>query len=465
MRRLAVGGGILVVLAGLAFHWQVRRVVRGSYDDALRNAAQAVASLTEQRNCVIDLDFVRENLPQFERADGPEICQIRDWEGREVKRSPSLGTVDLPRRTGSAESPHFFDWTMPDGRVMRCAALRFRPLIEEEGGQAQRPEAPVRELDLVMGRDRSGLDRTLRLVSASLGGVGALLLLGLVGLVRREVRQALAPLDDLGRKLAAVEVASLGTRFPPAPWPDELRPVVDRLNDLLERLQRAFERERRFTSAAAHELRTPLAELRALAEVSLGTPGSEAEQHESWEDALASVARMEATALRLLELARANREGMAVRPEGVAWAEALARAWRPWEETGRRRGLRLETGWPEEAMLRTDRILLDSILGNLCANVAHHAPEGSLCRIEGILTGGMWMVTFRNPAPALTPADLPRLFEPFWRKDPATGGGHGLGLALAAGFARILGGTLEGELGPGENLTLTLRLPQGRDEP
>ena len=181
-----------------------------------------------------------------------------------------------------------------------------------------------------MGRDRAPLDHTLGALRTSLWLVGAMALAGLPGLVGWGVRGGLAPLARLGESVAAVDSASLATRFPAEPLPDERRPIATRLNELLARLESAFARERRFTATAAHELHTPLAELRALADVNLTTPATETERAESWRDALATTLRMESLALRLLELARAEDPARALHREPVALATAFAAAWQPW---------------------------------------------------------------------------------------------------------------------------------------
>ena len=295
----------------------------------------------------------------------------------------------------------------------------------------------------MVGRDRAPLDRTL------------------AALVRREVRGGLAPLDRLGESVAAVEAASLATRFPVDPLPAELRPIAARLNALLARLESAFVRERRFTATAAHELRTPLAELRALAEVNLTTPATDEECAESWRDALATTLRMESLALRLLDLARAEDPARSLRREPVSLAAAFATAWQPHAAWAAERGLTPEVALPADLTVSTDPVLIGVILGNLCANAAAHAPAGTPLRVTASRKTDAVTLHFHNLAGDLTAADVPQLFERFWRKDAARADAqhHGLGLALAAEFATLLGGKLAASLSTSGELEFTLRLP------
>ena len=461
--RLLLGGALLLGAVGAVLHWQMRRALTAEFDATLRATAQALASLTEQRDGEISLDFAGENMPQFERMNGSEVFLIRSADGREIERSTSLGAATLPLRAGSAERPEFFDTTLPDGRALRCAGLRFQPQNEEEDDDKRKRRKPKPGAVLVVGRDRTALDRTLAALRTSLLLTGAGALAVLAALVRWEVRGGLAPLDRLGENVAAVEAASLATRFPVEPLPAELQPIAARLNELLARLESAFTRERRFTATVAHELRTPLAELRALAEVNLTTPATETERAESWRDALATTLRMESLALRLLDLARAEDPGRVLHREPVALATAFTAAWQPHATRATERGLTLKVALPADLIVSTDPALFGVILGNLCANAAAHSPAGTPLRVTASRTADAVTVHFYNLAGDLTAADVPQLFERFWRKDAARADAqhHGLGLALAAEFATLLGGKLTASFSTSGELEFTLRLPAG----
>lgn len=456
--RLLAGGILLLGAAGIALHWQIRRALTAEFDTALSANAQSLASMTEQKDGRAKIELSGESTTVYGRTNGSDVFLIRNAGGREIARSTSLGgdALSIPA-SGSVAS---FEIVTPDGRHLRCTALRFTPKDEEDDERPSRA-LPGNEILLIVGRDRQSLDHTLAEIRASLIAVGVGALAILAALVRWGVRGGLSPLNRLGEQMTTVDANSLSTRFASSTLPTELSPITDRLNELLARLESSFSRERRFTATAAHELRTPLAELRSLAEVNLTTPATEAERVESWRDSLATTLRMESLSLSLLELARAEDPARALHLQTIRLAEALDAAWEPWKNRAAQRHIDLIRELPNGLTVHSDPALLGVILGNLCSNAAGHAPIGTPLRVTATGSNGFVTIHFRNQAAELTAADLPHLFERFWRKDASRtdASHHGLGLALAAEFASLLGGTLSARFPSESELEFSIRLP------
>ncbi len=460
--RLLMGGALLLASAGMVLHWKVGHALTDQLDSALGLTIQSLAALTEQENGRSSLQFTKEDLPQFQLVNGSDIFLLLDADGSEIERSPSLGPAALTAQAGRAGAPIFFDAKLSDGRNLRCAGVRFVPHEEEDEGKEKKKkhQAARTEAVLIVGRNRGALDQTLATLDAGLLAVGIGALAALAALVHWSVKSALAPLDALGESVSSVDAASLTTRFPAADLPLELQPITNHLNALLGRLDGAFARERRFTATAAHELRTPLAELRALAEVNLSMPATPAENVESWRDALSSTRRMESLAFSLLELARAEDPSRVIHHETVRLSEAVVQAWKGWEICAAQRKISLVNQVPPDLIVESDPDLLGVILNNLVGNAAEHAPENASLRI-GAESGNQVTLIFANPAGNLEEADLPHLFERFWRKDVSRSDArhHGLGLSLAADFARLLGASLTAHLSRQGDLEFVLRLP------
>jgi signal transduction histidine kinase len=124
----------------------------------------------------------------------------------------------------------------------------------------------------------------------------------------------------------------------------------------------------------------------------------------------------------------------------------------------------LKQSLPTDLVVESDPVLLAIILGNLCVNAVEHAPVGGALQIDVATHARRVSLSFRNATTELTAADVPHLFERFWRKDSARSDGrrHGLGLALAADCARLLGGDLTAQLhaqGTAAEIELLLELP------
>jgi signal transduction histidine kinase len=297
----------------------------------------------------------------------------------------------------------------------------------------------------------------LPLVALGLG-----LLFGVPLVVAGVVRRGLRSLDGLADRVKAIEAPRLELGLSAEAMPSELQPIVRRLSALLGRLQASFERERRFSADVAHELRTPLAEMRTIDEVSLGEvePGSEAGA--ALRDLRAAALQMERIVVTLLALARCEQGRQLVELQIVDLRQALAQAWTPLEESARGRFLRVEIASGAPQHIRTDPTLLASILSNILSNAVAYAPEaGSIEVTVDRISGGVEL-RIVNSQRDLGPADLEHLFEPFWRKEQArSGGSHaGLGLALVAALSRLLRLELRATLPAPDRFCIALTFPE-----
>ena len=224
-------------------------------------------------------------------------------------------------------------------------------------------------------------------------------------------------------------------------------------------MQAAFVRERQFSDDLAHEFRTPIAELRALAEVSLKWPSNGNQEND--QEVLAIALQMEGMINRLLVIARGGHGRNSAEMQTVDLAGLITTIWKPLEPSATRRSLSSRFEIPSKLEIRSDPVLLRSILVNLLDNAVDHAAPGGTVRIRATVENNRFTVDITNPVLGLESADLPRLFERFWRKDPARSGNNhsGLGLPLARAFAACIDCTLAASLGNERLLTLTLTGP------
>lgn len=263
--------------------------------------------------------------------------------------------------------------------------------------------------------------------------LGALVLAGVVTMAAWfATRAALRPVDRM--RLAAAALPP-GRRLPVPTPDDELRALAEEINMLLARRDDAVARLERFTGDAAHELRSPVAAIRAQAEVAVAHPDP-ALSGETLQAIADEAARLSTLLSDLLALARADagRRPPAQAVDLVAAASAaMARA-----GTG---GPALELVAPAPAQVGATPSEVATVLDNLVGNARRHAC--SLVRIAVLPTGRAWTrLVVEDDGPGIPEADRQRIFDRFLRLNPEAGGGAGLGLPLVAALVQGRGGTV-----------------------
>jgi two-component system sensor histidine kinase QseC len=442
---LLAGFTVIVVLGGFVLARQLGRGVADEYDAALLARARGLAGLVEREHGAIEMDFLAGVMPEYERGEHPDYFQVWLEEGEVFRRSARL-EGNLPRVQETLGKPRFIDLPLPDGHRGRMVQVTFEP----------RGVGPPRIVTLAVATSRERLDDLLARMRFTILGVGlfAALLAGL--LIRRALRAGLQPVDEVATAVERLDAESLGDRIVLERTPRELAPVVEQLNALLDRLEASFERERRFAANVAHELRTPISELRALAEVGGKWPGDEASARRYFEDARGIAARMERLVVDLLLLARCQSGVETVRVGRVDLREIVEGAWSELAPGAGGRELRLEL--PAEPIAESDPDKLRIILRNLLENAISYSPEGAAIPCVASRREGRLALVLTNPAERLDPGDLERLTEPFWRKDESRSSTEhaGLGLSLVEVLAALLRLELRLEQDPDGTFRVTL---------
>jgi len=461
---LLTGFGLLLAAGCAALYVGTREVLLREFDALLLTKARALASVTEVHHGDVKLEFDDELMPEFGGRQPGAFFQLWLADGHVLERSRSLGGRDLPRfnNTIPPNTPRLWNLQLADGKPGRAVSLTFFPPVEEEDKVDDAAGRALSSLvTVVVAQDRTRLDAHLRVFAIGAAAASAAMMAGAALVATFSTRRALASLAKLGQQVAAIDESSLGSCFACEHLPAELNPICHRLNDLLARLDAAFVRERRFSDDVAHELRTPVAELRALAEVSLASEGLGPQALAGFQDALAIAQQMEEIVNGLLAVARYESGSQAVRREPLPLVPLLFERWKPHAVRAADRSLKVTLNVPADLSVLSDRALLRVIISNVFSNAADYAPAGSEVSIAALCRGDAVQLTISNPAGTLSTTDLPNLFERFWRKDAArTSSNHaGLGLAIAQAAARLLSTELTAKLTETGLISFGLTLP------
>ena len=450
---LLIGLTSILGVGAVGLYLYVRTSLLGSMDTALEAKAGEVAASFDAEDDAPETEGPR--LHPLETTERFFHYQIQDAAGRVVDRSPSLASNLLPEAPPSPDNPLFWNLILPDGHSGR--AIRLRAGLSEDGTGNPSPAA-AGGVSIVVARDLRDLESVLRTLRVGLGGGLLLALIAGACLVTWNLGRGLSPLARLGDQADAIGSESLSKRFTIEGVPAELVPICQRLNDLLARLENAFDRERRFNSAVSHELRTPITELRSACEVALRWP---AESEAALKEALDVALQMERLVETLLVLQRGETKGLTLSRESVDVPELVEQIWRLLELRAKERGIGLNCAHNGGVRIDTDRTLLRSILTNLLANAVDHSAPSSTIECEARAEAGTFRFGIINRAPSLGSDDLAHFFEPFWKKDPArTDASHaGLGLTIARAFATVLDMRIDASLEEGGRLSMTLRRP------
>jgi signal transduction histidine kinase len=316
---------------------------------------------------------------------------------------------------------------MSSNRAFRFAIIPLtfqgEPAVLQDGVDV----TPVRDS---IQRLRKTLLLTVPLVLALCVGGGYLL-----------ASRALAPIAALAKSLAAIEPTDLRGRLTAPPVQDEIGRLIEVINALLDRLERASATERRFASDAAHELRTPLAVLRSGLEVALARDRSPTEHQAALAEAHREVVGLCKIAEELLMLARLNGE-VSIDRRPVDLGEVVDEVVGAVEPLAASRNIALQASVSAGARVEGSVTHLRRLVINLVDNALKFNPPGG--KIELLLTAAHGIATLHvmDTGPGIETAELPLIFDRFFRGAHANGEGSGLGLSLCREIARLHGGQI-----------------------
>lgn len=457
----ALATGMAVVVAGVAFVLQLRVSVEASLDPGLR--AQA-AELTDDPTGADELEPVGKDA----------IVQVLTADGRVLRWSPAADAAPLldPGERARAVDGEVSFTTDVRGKRTRVLATAVPhgagPLLVVVGSGTDVADVAVEraEFAILVGGPAAVL----------LAGFGAWLLAG----------AALRPVERMRRQAAEISERDLDRRLDVPASRDEVAALGATMNAVLARLQEALHRERGFVADAGHELRTPLAILRAELELAARPGRSRAALVEAIERAGGEADRLIRLAEDLLLLARADNHQPFLRAEPLSLPDLLNAAVRGAQTAAADRGVTFALHVAPELCVDADPDRLRQAVDNLLDNATRHAPTGGVVEISVVEIGagevgaeagtgrnvsaapGVVAVEVADRGPGFPPEFLDHAFERFHRAGSARSrddGGTGLGLSIVRAITRAHGGEAVAENRAGGGAAVTILLPAPRPVP
>ena len=255
----------------------------------------------------------------------------------------------------------------------------------------------------------------------------------------------LRPLGEISNTVREIQASDLKRRIDLGGPNDELRQLADTFDDMLGRLDEAFEGQRRFIHEASHELRNPLAVIRTNLEVTLADPDADAEDLRHTAEI---VERSSERMTRLVDdlLVYARKGSLSLQRDPVDVALLVNEAAEEFTAPATAAGVNLVHHAPNGLWVSGDRLALRQALGNLLANAIRHAPASSTVRLRAGLDGPWVWMAVEDQGPGIAAEDQDRVFQRFWRGDPTAGreeGRSGLGLTIVRQIAEAHGGEVK----------------------
>jgi two-component system, OmpR family, heavy metal sensor histidine kinase CusS len=439
------GSAFVLVLTAVGFlYWALVTTLEHEDDQYLLDKANMV--LGALRDAPGDLRELRAEIDRESgiRPTAQLYLRVLDADGRTLAATRDMDKL-LPANKFAAAVP--LDHAANQATEIQSAPNRLYRVIALHSSAE-----PTRIVHVAM--DRTAEEDLLfryRCYAAAIS-VASLIVCGLVG--HGLARRGLRPLRDITQAARHVQSSTLHERIDAADQPAELAELAGTFNDMLNRLEDSFRRLEQFSADIAHELRTPVNNLRGEAEVALSRPRSPEEYREVLTSGLEEYGRLSGLIDSLLFLARAESPQANVIRQRLDVGHELRTVREYYQAAAQESGVALSLNAAEGIAAELDRTMFQRAIGNLLGNALAHTPRNGEITMSASSDASSIRIEVKDTGAGIAPKHLPHVFDRFYRADPArtsTAGSIGLGLALVKSIATLHGGTcgVESQLGQG----------------
>ena len=441
---------LIIVATGLLYWVLVNGMYREDLHDLgdnLENASLLLGSSSGQRSASAPLQALRA------RGHRPDIyVRVLDSSGRVLIETPGLSRqLPVPTKADLAAIP-------ANGGTSRQILSRqgepFLTLMAPIAGAQPR----FLEVALDRAHDEFLLARYRERLWLVLGA--SLVLCAVVGFLI--ARGGMRPIEGISRTAERIRATTLHERISTDGLPQELRGLAETFNSMLDRLEQSFAHISQFSDDVAHELRTPINNLRGEIEVALGKARSAEEYRDVLGSCFEECTRIARLIRTLLFLARSDTAADALQREPLDVGEELATVGAFYEAAAGEGAVQLRVESAPGLRAELDRTLLQQAIGNLISNAIAHTPTGGSVELTATARGQDVVITVTDSGCGIAPQHLPHVFERFYRIELSRTGSQqnaGLGLAVVKSIVSRHGGRVEIESRMGEGTRVGLILP------
>ena len=444
---LALAAAIAVFSAVAWF--AMRASLYGAIDSGLRDRAASLATFLEVISSLPDNGMVEELQEHALPGQGGNLFQVRSPSGQWLFRSRALKASGVPLEPPADLPVPRFANSVAEGLPVR---LYSEKVLVGQTPYAIQVAAVTKEAAGALESFRTMLVFTgpLLVLVASCGAYWI-------------SRRALAPVDQITRAAQRISAENLGDRLRVPQTRDELQRLSQTLNEMLSRLEGSVRRMSQFTADASHELRAPIALIRTTAEIAVRRNRTAEEYCQALDDILQEAEQTSRVVDNLMLLARADSGNIQLEMARADLAAIVRSAAEAGETLAHANGLSFSTSLPAAPLpVHADPHAIRRVLLILMDNASKYTAAGGWIKVAAEGRDGCAIVSVADNGIGIAPADLPHIFDRFWRADRARSRdqrGSGLGLSIARSVAAAHEGTIEVESEPGKGSTFRLILP------
>lgn len=460
MKRMSIGlrltlwyfafFSLALVLFGTSVWFSVRHSMFRVVKQNLTDTVGEVQRFLENQPADFSLAKLQhETAEEYSAENEGDYLQITNEQGEVIYQAPALRSIQVPGFASPLPENGKFADTRIDGRsflfLHRTVTAHDKTYLVQVG-------TPLRDVYRSLAKVRETLLVFVPLVLIVASGFGYWI-----------SNRALRPVNQITEAARTISEQNLSRRLEIPQSGDELQRLSETLNEMFARLEASFARITQFTGDASHELRTPVSLIRTEAEVAMRKSRTEAEYREALQHILAEADRTTHLIEELLALARADSGADSLLLQRRDVGEVLRDVTQSWRQTVEEKGLHFVVAVPSEQLpANADGSALRRVFDILLDNALRYTPAPGEIGVRAEVEGGLLRVDVQDSGIGISAEDLPRIFERFYRADPARNresGGAGLGLAIAQWIVRRHGGTIQVKSILAKGSTFTVRLP------